>query len=431
MSTALAVAGVSAVLRDLLNDGFVNQNVSGVVGSTVTVTTLPPDRVMASDGTEATQLNLFLRQVTPNPGWRNEGLPSRDGSGRNRLSNPPLALNLHYLISAYGAADLHAEILLGYAMQLLHENPVITREAIRVALQPPPDDAATLPPALRALADSGLQDQVEQLRITPEYLNSEEISKFWTAAQARYRSSAAYQVSVVLIQATDPTRTPLPVLSRQAFVRPDLLPPVPTIDAVVPDASQPVAQLGTTIGLNGHHLDGSGREVILTIDRFEVEIEKTLLALAGGGEGLMQFSIPTAQANDFPVGAYRVGARVQLTGEPLPRETNRLAMTLAPQITGLPMNVMRDGAGTASFTINFLPALRAGQTVCLVLGQQEFAPQPFTPPVTALTFVIPNAPVATDPLGHLARLRIDGIDSPIINRAATPPTFLNQRVKIQ
>ncbi len=429
MSNALALAGVTAVLRDLLSDGFVNQNISGVVGNTVTVTTLPPDRVMANDGTEATQLNLFLRQITPNSGWRNEGLPSRDGSGGNRLSNPPLALDLHYLISAYGAADLHAEILLGYAMQLLHENPIITRGAIRIALQPSPDVGVTLPPALRALASSGLQDQIEQLRITPEYLNSEEISKFWTAAQARYRPSAAYQVSVVLIQATDPTRTPLPVLSRQGFVRPDLLPPVPTIDAVVPDSGQPVAQLGTMIALNGHHLDGSGREVVLSNDRFK--IEKTLPALPGGGETLMQFSIPAVQANDFPVGVYRVGGRVQLAGESAPRQTNQLAMTLAPQVIGLPMIVTRAGTGTASFTINFLPALRVGQTVSLVLGQQEIAPQPFTSLATALSFVIPNAPVAADPLGHLARLRIDGIDSPIINRAATPPTFLNQRVKIQ
>ena len=39
---------------------------------------------------------------------------------------------------------------------------------------------------------------------------------------------------------------------------------------------------------------------------------------------------------------------------------------------------------------------------------------------------IPNAPVGN----HLARLRIDGIDSPIIDRTATPPTFLNQRIEI-
>ena len=429
VSNALALAGVTAVLRDLLNDRIVNENVAGVIGETVTVTALPPDRVAPEAGPEATQLNIFLRQVTANLGWRNEGLPSRDGSGRTRLSNPPLALDLHYLLSAYGAAALHAEIVLGYAMQLLHENPVLTREAIRVALQRPLDEAATLPPELRALADSGLQDQVEQLRITPEYLNSEELSKFWTAAQARYRSSAAYQVSVVLIQALDPARSPLPVLSRQIFVRPDLLPPVPTIEAVVPDAKQPVAQLDKTIGLSGHHLGGTGREVVLVNDRFK--IEETLPAVPDGSDSLVEFSIPIARAADFPVGVYRIGARVQRSGEPAPRDTNQLAMTLAPQITGLPMSVSRDGSGTASFTINFLPALRGGQTVSLVLGQQEFAPQPFTPPVTAFNFVIPNAPVAKDVSGHLARLRIDGIDSPIIDPAAAPPTFLNQRIKIQ
>ena len=60
MSTALAIAGVTAVLRDRLNDGMVNHNVAGVLGSTVSVTALPPDRVLPAEGAEATQLNLFL-----------------------------------------------------------------------------------------------------------------------------------------------------------------------------------------------------------------------------------------------------------------------------------------------------------------------------------------------------------------------------------
>jgi hypothetical protein len=101
-------------------------------------------------------------------------------------------------------------------------------------------------------------------------------------------------------------------------------------------------------------------------------------------------------------------------------------MTIAPDITGLPVTVVRDGAGTASFTLNFRPELRAGQTVALVLGQQEFAPQTFAAPVSALDFVIPNAPVGS----HLARLRIDGIDSPIIDRSVEPPVFLNRRIVI-
>jgi hypothetical protein len=437
MSNALALAGVTAVLRDLLNDGLIKHNVSGVLGSTVTVSVLPPDRVV-SNGTETSQLNLFLHQVTANTGWRNEGLPARDASGSQRLSNPPLALNLHYLLSAYSGGDLHAEILLGYAMQLLHEMPVLTRQAIQTALNPSPAVGAVLPPALRALADSGLENQIEQIKISPEYLNTEEMSRLWTATQSHFRPTAAYMASVVLIEATTPVRSPLPVLSRGQVdpvsqrdrgvaVEPGLVPPLPTLDSVTPAGGQPVARLGEAIDLRGHHLDGTGRTVLLGNDRFE--IEQGIAAMGAGGAALMQFAIPIAQAANFPVGVYRVGARVLSPGAPEPRETNRLALTLAPEITGLPMNVARDGAGTASFSLSFRPALRAGQRVSLVLGQQEFAPQAFVAPATSLSFVIENAPPAPAP-GLLARLRIDGIDSPIIDRIAQPPVFLNRRIVI-
>jgi hypothetical protein len=424
VSTALAIAGVTAVLRDLLNDGMVNHNVSGIIGSSVLVTTLPPDKVVKDNGNEATQLNLFMRHVMPNQGWRNEGLPSRDAAGRNRLSNPPLALDLHYLVSAYGASDLHAEILLGYAMQLLHERPVLARDAIRTALVPSPDVGTTLPPALRALADSGLQDQVEQLCITPEFLSTEEMSKFWTATLAHYRPSAAYQVSVVLIQREDPAPLPLPVLTRGIVVQPNLLPALPNITAVTPAGNQPVAQLEKTVTLHGSHLAGTAPEVLLVNDRFQ--IEEAFAPNAGGSATKMPFTIPAARAADFPAGIYRVGARLTLAGESDPRETNRLALTLAPNIAGLPLTVTRDGSGTATFSLTFTPAVRIGQTVRVVLGQHEFAPEPFTTLTTTLTFVIPDAPVGN----HLARLRIDGIDSPIIDPAAKPPVFLNQRITI-
>lgn len=423
MSTALAIAGVTQVLRDLLNDRFVNQNVAGQIGQSVTVSTMPPDKVVQQNGVEVTQLNLFMRQVTPNLGWRNEGLPSRDGSGRNRLSNPPLAINLHYLISAYGAADLHAEILLGHAMQLLHENSVIPREAIRIALQPPPDQSGTLPPWLRALRDSGLQDQIEQLRITPEFLSTEDMSKFWTSTLAHYRPSAAYEVSVVLIQAEDPKPSPLPVLVRQLQAQPNLAPTVPTISAVVPFGKQPVVELGTTVTLQGFTLDGVTREVVLTNDRFE--IEETLSA-SGGNTTKLEFSIPTARAADFPAGIYKVAARIQLPTDAQPRLSNELALIIAPHVDNLPQTVT-SGGGTANITLNFTPEVREGQTVRLLLGTAEFAPQPFTAPVASLNFQIPNAPLGD----HLARLRIDGVDSPIIDPAATPPVFLNRRIKIQ
>ena len=214
MSTALAIAGVTATLRDLLNDGLINHNVSGILGSTVAVSALPPDRVVPANGVEGTQLNLFLHRVSPNLGWRNHHLPSRDSSGQQRLTNPPLALDLHYLLSAYSAEELGAEILLGYAMQLLHELPVLDRQAITTALNPSPAVSAALPPTLQALASCGLAEQLEQIKLTPEHLSPDEMSKLWTAVQAHYRPTTAYMASVVLIESTQPVQMSPPVLSR-------------------------------------------------------------------------------------------------------------------------------------------------------------------------------------------------------------------------
>lgn len=435
MSTALAIAGVTAVLRDRLNDGLVNHNVTGVLGSTVSVSVLPPDRVVAEGGTESSQLNLFLYQVTPNTGWRNERLPSRDDTGTQRLSNPPLALDLHYLISAYSGGDLHAEILLGYAMQLLHEFPALTREMIRTALNPSPDVGLDLPPALRALAACGLADQLESLRITPQYLNTEELSKLWTATLSNFRPTMAYQVSVVLIEASRPTRANLPVLSRGevdpvtgrdrgVVVTPSLVPPLPTIEAVLPQDDQPVLRLGENVVLEGHHLDGSNRSIRLHNERFGVD--ETLNASGPDTADRMLLIVPVARSGDFPVGVYDITANVVRPGETQTRTTNRLACIIAPNITNLPQNLVRDGNGDVQITVDFTPQLRPGQTVALLLGQDEILPEGFVAPVGSLNFIARDVPAGAP----LARLRIDGIESPVANRSATPPTFYNHRITI-
>ena len=435
MSSALAIAGVTAVLRDRLNDGLVNHDATSALGSTVKVSALPPDRVVAVNTSEQSQLNLFLYQITPNPSYRNQALPAYDGQGQHRLQNPPLALDLSYLVSAYTGADLHAEILLGYAMQLFHEFPVLTREMIRTALNPSPDVGAALPPALRALADSGLADQLELLRITPLPLNTEEISKLWSATQSSLRPSAAYRVSVVLIEAQRPTRAPLPVLTRGerhpvtnrergVVVGPSLLPPLPALEAVVPAGELPVARLGGVIALHGHHLDGTSRQVRLVNERFEVD---ELLPASGPNVGdRMELVIPAARAADFPVGVYGVSARVIPPGETRARETNRLACIVAPHITNVPQSVARDGGGNAAITLTFTPALRLGQPASLLLGAREIAPESFVAPTGSLDFVVQDVELG-DPL---ARLRIDGIESPVVDRGQKPPVFFNHRVTI-
>jgi hypothetical protein len=439
VTTALAIAGVTAVLRDLLNDGLVNHNIAGTLGSSITVSVAAPDRVVQPNGQEASQLNLFLYLVTPNSGWRNTMLPSRDGSGRQRLSNPPLALDLHYLLSVYSGGDLHAEILLGYAMQLLHERPVLTREMIRTALNPSPDVRAALPPALRALSDSGLEDQIELVKITAQNLNTEEISKLWTAMQSHFRPTAAYTASVVLIEAARPSRAPLPVLSRGPVdpatgrdrgiaVVPHLVPPLPLLTAAMPPDRQPVAAIGDTVRLEGLNLDGTGREVVLTSDRLEVEAVIPELPPVSPPEPVdrvVDFSL-AGQAAALPAGLYRVAVRLVRPGETTPRETNRVALTIVPRMTNLPLVVARAPDGSASFTVEFTPALRAGQRAVLVLGSAEHEPQGgAASPAMELSFVVADAPEGT----HLARLRIDDVESPIIDRSTEPPTFLDRTVR--
>ena len=173
MSSPLAIAAVTAVLKDLLNEGLINQDLAANVGS-VMVSALPPDRI-ETGAQEPNQLNLFLYQVTPNPGWRNAGLPSLDSRGDGRLTNPPLALDLHYLLTAYGNKDLNAEILLGYGMFLLHKTPVLTRKAIRKTLTgDSPVTAALLPRSVTERTAADLADQIEQIKLTPQTMNTEE-----------------------------------------------------------------------------------------------------------------------------------------------------------------------------------------------------------------------------------------------------------------
>lgn len=193
MSNALAIAAVSAVLKSLLDNRLIEQGVAGSVGD-VTVSALPPDRISVG-AEERSQLNLFLYRITPNTALR------QPPAGEPPSGGPALALDLHYLLSAYGEQDLQAEILLGYAIQLFHQTPVLTPERIRSALAAANGNGAALPPARAALATAQLAERPQKIEIAPEYLSAEDASRLWSTFQARYRPSAAFKVSPVMIAA--------------------------------------------------------------------------------------------------------------------------------------------------------------------------------------------------------------------------------------
>ncbi|MDF5721813.1 MAG: DUF4255 domain-containing protein [Rhizonema sp. PD37] len=196
MSNALAIAAVTAVLKYLIENGLVTDAIATSVGDVV-VTALPPDRISVETD-ERAQINVYLYLITPNRNvdWVSQELRQRHPQSTG--ANPPLSLDLHYLITAYGAKDFQAEILLGYAMQLLHEIPVLTSDIIYTALKNT-NTNSILSQALATVSISELAEQIGQIKIYPEFFNMEETSKLWSTLQTHYRPSAAYQASMVFI----------------------------------------------------------------------------------------------------------------------------------------------------------------------------------------------------------------------------------------
>lgn len=438
MSSPLAIAAVTAVLRDLLNNGLIDHNITGSLGSNVDVTTLPPDTIAVDPATARTQLNLFMHQVTPNAGWRNEGLPSRDGRG-TRLTNPPLALDLHYLLTAYGSADLHSEILLGYAMHLLHETPVLDRASIRTALSGGTVPGSILPPAFQALSAADLADQVEQIKITPITMSTEEMSKLWSAMQAHYRPTAAYHVSVVLIEAQRATRSAPPVLTRGpvdpisgrergVVAGASLIPPYPMLDTIELPNQQVAARLGDTLTLRGHNLEGSSMVARFEHPRLPNPIDISIGSNANGES--VSVALPNTPADQlaWPPGAWNVTLMLQRPGETEVRSTNALPLLLAPRLD-IPASGAARNAGTGAVTVTlvFTPQVRPGQKVSLNAGGREANPVSLTAQTGTLSFVYPDLPAGQQWL----RLRVDGADSLLVNRATTPPQFdTTQRMNI-
>lgn len=399
MSSPSAIAAVTSTLRNLLTSAA-HEDPELL---DTTVTTRPP--AVARQGNEANQLNLFLYSTSVNTAFSNAPMPGQVKNGESGI--PPLALVLKYLITAYGRDndDIYGHRLMGRSMIALHDHPVLGRAEIEAAL-----------------TDTDLQNQVERVRITHDSLSVDEMSKLWTSFQSEYRLSTGYEVSVVLIESGLPAKTPLPVLKRGeadegVSTQADLVPPFPAISAVTPPNQQSAALLGDTLTLNGRHLDGDTVTVRFRHPLMAAPLD--VVALSGGTESRITVQIPDDPAT-WRVGFYSVTVVIETAGEP-ERSTNSLPLSLAPTIVAIdPANpVTRDGAGNVTLTLTCKPHIQPEQRAVLLLGDREIAAEPHPAPTNTLSFVVEDAPVGN----HFVRLRVDGIDSLLIDRSTTPPTF--------
>jgi len=399
MSNALSIAAVTATLRNLI-DLELNADVAGTQ-----VTTRPPGH--ARDGINGNQVNLFLYHVAINPAWRNTDLPWRVRPGE--VAPGPLPLNLYYLLTAYSGENdddidantdpnrlLGSHRLMGQAMRTLHDHPVLQAEEIAAAL--PPDDLLDYP-----------YDQVENVRITPQPLSLDELSKIWTGFQTGSRLSMSYEVSVVLIESRRPRRAALPVLRRGPEDRGAAidLGPYPALTEIRrPPRARPGFQLGDRVELHGMNLLG---ETVAARFVHGDGDELTLAPLPGSTDTRLLLDLPddAAAQTVWAAGFYVVTVEAGPAARP-PRGSNGLPLALSPRVTSVSF-------AAPDVTVVARPQIRPDQRARLLLGEAELPAEPHAAATDTLTFDAG----AVVPADYVARLRIDGVDSlPAIQSAA-------------
>lgn len=405
MSNVLAIAAATRTLRNVL---LARMPLLDADLSDLEVTLQPPD--IARKGISKAQLNLFLYQVVCNAGWRNTDMPGHVRPGET--AQPALALNLHYLITAWGRGDSDNDAVshrvLAAAMSTLHDRPLLDGDDIR-----------------NALPDNDLADQIERVRLTLLPQSVDELSKLWTAFQTNYRVSSAYEATVVLIDSQAPSRASLPVLRRGAQDRGVISSAslAPSLSGVALPHAQTAARLGDDLLLSGSRL--SAGNVLARFNNPRLAAPIDIAPAEGTVPGTLRVHLadsgedPQAPSRWAP-GMYTVSLLAHPAGLPV-LLSNELPLALAPVITVSPLS---GPPGTQHLDLTCLPRIRDGQRVFLLFGDQLVTPASMTNPAdphqpTALTFDVPGVGAGT----YTVRLRVDGADSIPVDFTGPVPVF--------
>jgi hypothetical protein len=126
----------------------------------------------------------------------------------------------------------------------------------------------------------------------------------------------------------------------------------------------------------------------------------------------------------WPAGFYTISLLVQRPGEMYRRTTNLLSLSLAPKITVTPASAAGPSIG---YTATCSPEVWPDQYASLLLGDQEIVADAHGSQTATLTFKAQNLSAGI----YFVRLRVDGVDSLLVNRAVSPPRFdVTQQVTV-
>ncbi|MCU1574691.1 MAG: hypothetical protein JWO93_2773 [Micrococcaceae bacterium] len=183
MNNTAAIAAVTNALRNLLQDALpaLDAELSDLM-----VTTRNPDS--ARTGQTGTSLNVFLYEVVTDAASRNRTSTEQTPSGPG--GSPPLALNLHYLLTPYPRDEADQEAVsqrvLAGAMSVLHGHPVLDSSELAAAV-----------------TGGDVAAPSEPVRITWLQLSLADLSQLWRAFHTSLRLSAAYEATLLLTDGHD------------------------------------------------------------------------------------------------------------------------------------------------------------------------------------------------------------------------------------
>jgi hypothetical protein len=229
---------------------------------------------------------------------------------RTARGQPPLALQLHYLLTAFpsgsggtdGDQEQFSHGALAAVMQALAANPVLGESD----------------PALSAQA----KPLVEPLRITMDALDLEALSKLWTAASQPMRLSVGYQVSLVTIDALARHAAGPPVRERRVAV-------APTLGPRLVDVTPQRASAGIQVALTGEGLlSSTAYRLAREADDPAATGDWPLTVVSSTGD-TVTLAIPRA---DLAPGLRRLDVVVTENGLQVGRDS--IVLTLVPTITG-------------------------------------------------------------------------------------------------
>ena len=195
MSDFRAIAGVSASLRALLRDRMeLPMNMTALPPISIGTPVVPQPQTQDTIEPEVPRINIFLFQLNESPFLKNRDIPGQSGTAYGK---PPLSLELHFLLTAYGSQvigetaidESAAQFLMGSAMRVLHDYPVIHSQLQTVR-----------GPFGQQILHESLRKAKEQVKLSLHPMTLEDLTKIWTALTLPYRLSVAYSVSVVQIE---------------------------------------------------------------------------------------------------------------------------------------------------------------------------------------------------------------------------------------